>query len=259
MQDGLKAVWSIPYVSVAFSPSLNHNFIAYHSSKVSSRPDCLFEIYQLWHPGFSRVYYCCSCSFEPKIIKIWQSSHKMYSDNILNFLVFTTILNISTKKSGNLLNTPRYILIFTILSEMFCTVCHKLACVVYTTNKIKRLNLTYSQLKLKIYKCKHIPFFWPEGVFLVVFLRIRSHICDRCTDLNQSINFISYKATINEKERPPKDFHDSLLLNSAQSHPRSSSSRGRHSLSLVVSCYTERWSVVCWLTPWAIEKIHKGT
>ena len=29
MQDGLKAVWSIPYVFVAFFPSLKQNFIAY--------------------------------------------------------------------------------------------------------------------------------------------------------------------------------------------------------------------------------------
>ena len=44
MQDGRKAVWSIPYVSVAFFfPSLKHNFIAYRSSKVS---DCIFEIHQ---------------------------------------------------------------------------------------------------------------------------------------------------------------------------------------------------------------------
>ena len=42
MQDVLKAVWSIPYVSVAaFFPSLKQNFIAY-LSKVSSRPDCIF-------------------------------------------------------------------------------------------------------------------------------------------------------------------------------------------------------------------------
>ena len=45
MQDGPKAVWSIPYVSAAFFfPSLKNNFIAYRSSKVSSRPDCIFEI-----------------------------------------------------------------------------------------------------------------------------------------------------------------------------------------------------------------------
>ena len=41
MQDAPKAVWSIPYVSVAFFPSLKQNFIAYRSSKVS---DCIFEI-----------------------------------------------------------------------------------------------------------------------------------------------------------------------------------------------------------------------
>ena len=29
--------------------SLKQNFIAYRSSKVSSRPDCIFEIHQLWH------------------------------------------------------------------------------------------------------------------------------------------------------------------------------------------------------------------
>ena len=29
MQDGRKAVWSIPYVSVAFFPSFKQNFIAY--------------------------------------------------------------------------------------------------------------------------------------------------------------------------------------------------------------------------------------
>ena len=43
-----KAVLSIPYVSVAFFPSLKQNFIAYLSSKVSSLPDCILEIHQLW-------------------------------------------------------------------------------------------------------------------------------------------------------------------------------------------------------------------
>ena len=101
MQDDRKAVWSIPYISVAFFPSLKQNFIAYRSSKVSSRPDWIFEIHQLWQSGFSRVYSncCCSCSFEPEIIKIDQSSHKMYSNNIVIFQESTTILNASTKKS----------------------------------------------------------------------------------------------------------------------------------------------------------------
>ena len=90
MQDAPKAVWSIPYVSVAFSfSSLKQNFIAYRSSKVSSRPDCIFEIHQPWQSGFSRAYSncCSSCSFEAE--------------------ESTAILNACTKKSGNLLKAPR--------------------------------------------------------------------------------------------------------------------------------------------------------
>ena len=106
MQDAPKAVWSIPYVSAAFFPSLKHNFIAYHSS---SHLDCIFEIDQLWQSGFSRLFSnsYCSCSFEAEIIKIGQSSHKMYSNNTVNFQESTTILNAYTKKAGNLLNAPR--------------------------------------------------------------------------------------------------------------------------------------------------------
>ena len=68
MQDGRKAVWTIPYVSVAFFPSLKQNFIAYRSSKVSSRPDYIFEIHPLWKSGFSKVYSnsCCCCLFYQK-------------------------------------------------------------------------------------------------------------------------------------------------------------------------------------------------
>ena len=100
MQDAPKAVWSIPYVSVAFFPSLKQNFITYRSSKVSSRPDCIFEIHQLWQSGFSRVYSnsCFTCWFEREIIKIGQSSHKMHINNILNFQESMTILNTCTKK-----------------------------------------------------------------------------------------------------------------------------------------------------------------
>ena len=76
-------------------------FIAYRSSNVSSRPDCIFEIHQLWQLGFSRVYSNgdCSCSFEPEIIKIRPLSHKIYSNKIFNFQESTTILNACTKKS----------------------------------------------------------------------------------------------------------------------------------------------------------------
>ena len=102
MQDAPKSVWSIPYVSVAFFPSFKQNFIAYRSSKVW---DCIFEIHQLWQWGFSRVYSdcCCRCSFEPEIIKIVQSSHKMYSNNIVNFQESMTILNAHRKKVWKLI------------------------------------------------------------------------------------------------------------------------------------------------------------
>ena len=102
-----KAVWSIPYVFVAFFSSWNQNFIAYRSSKVS---DYIFEIHQLWQSGFSWVYSntCCRWSFECEIIKIDQSSHKMYSNNILNFLKSTTILNARTKKVWNLIVWASY-------------------------------------------------------------------------------------------------------------------------------------------------------
>ena len=109
MQDGRKAVWSIPYVSVAsFFPTLKHNFIAYRSSKVS---DCIFEIYQLWQSGFSRVYSNCYCSywFEAEIIKIGLSSDKMYSNNIVNFQESTTILDACTKKVWKLIVCTSYI------------------------------------------------------------------------------------------------------------------------------------------------------
>ena len=108
MQDAPKAVWSIPYVSAAFFPILKHNFIAYRSSKVS---DCIFEIQQLWQSGFWRVYSNCCCSswFEREIIKIIQSSHKMYSNKILNCQESTTILNVRTKKGQKLIVCTSYI------------------------------------------------------------------------------------------------------------------------------------------------------
>ena len=87
--------YSIRFCGSIFS-KFKTEFIAYRSSKVSY---CIFEIHQLWQSGFRRVYSnsCCSCVLEPKIIKIGQSSHKMYSNNILKFQESTTILNAHTK------------------------------------------------------------------------------------------------------------------------------------------------------------------
>ena len=93
-----------------FFLSLKQNFIVYRSSKVFSRPDYIFENHQLWQSGFSRVYsnsWCC-CSFEPEIIKIGQSSHKMYSNNILNFQESTTIWDACTKKVWKLIEWTTY-------------------------------------------------------------------------------------------------------------------------------------------------------
>ena len=96
-----------------YFPSLKQNFIAYRSSKVSSRPNCIFEIHQLWQSEFSRVYSnsSCSYSFEPEIIKIGQSSHKMYSNNIVNFQESTTIVNACTKKVWKLIEGTTYVYI----------------------------------------------------------------------------------------------------------------------------------------------------
>ena len=93
-------------------PSLKQNFIAYRSSKLSSCPDCIFEIHQLWQSGFRRVYSnsCCNCSFKREIIKIGQLSHKVYSNNIVYFQESTTILNAHTKKVWKLIVCTSYIL-----------------------------------------------------------------------------------------------------------------------------------------------------
>ena len=107
MQDAPKAVWSILYISVALFLSLKQNFIAYRSSKMSSRPASIFEIPQLLQSGFSSMYSnCCyNCSVEPEIIKIGPSSHKMNSNNIVNYQESTTILNACSKKVWKLIES----------------------------------------------------------------------------------------------------------------------------------------------------------
>ena len=82
-----------------FFPSLKQNFITYRSFKLSSRPDYIFEINQLWQSGFSVVYSNSyyGGSFEPEIINVGQSSHNIYSNNIVNVQESTTFLNSCTK------------------------------------------------------------------------------------------------------------------------------------------------------------------
>ena len=114
----------IPHRFPAFIESLmplKQNFIAYHSSKVSWRPDYIFEIHQLWQSGFSRVHSncCCNCSFKPIIIKIGQSSHKMYGNKIMNFQESMTILNAPTKIVWELIVCTSYIYIYIYIYVLF--------------------------------------------------------------------------------------------------------------------------------------------
>ena len=55
---------------------------------------------------------CCSCTFEPEIIKLGQSSYKMYSNNILNFQESKTILNDHTKKVWKLIVCSSWVYIY---------------------------------------------------------------------------------------------------------------------------------------------------
>ena len=124
MLDSCKMVEKQPEAFHTFSgifPSLKHNFIAYRSSKVSSCPDCIFEINRLWQLSFSRVYSncCCSCSFEAEIIKIGHSSHRMYSNKILNFQESITILNACTKKVRNLIECTTCIYIYLYIYNIY--------------------------------------------------------------------------------------------------------------------------------------------
>ena len=179
MQDGPQTVWSIPPVSVAFLSSLKQNFIAYRSSKVS---DCIFEIHKLWQSGFSRVYsnFCCSCCFEPEIIEIGQSSHKVYSNNILNCQVSTTILNACTKKSGNLLKAPCSSIYY---KSFACTQLnvfdyYHLTILNAHTKKVWKLIVCTSYIKHVLLKTAEYFLFrflkWKLSSFLIIFLMLGS-------------------------------------------------------------------------------------
>ena len=90
MEDGRKAVWSIPHVSVAVFPSWKQNFIAYRSS---SRPDCIFEITSRDNQALVGYipFPVLTVHLKLKSEKIGQSSEKMYSNNILKYQESTTI------------------------------------------------------------------------------------------------------------------------------------------------------------------------
>ena len=118
-------------------------------------------------------------------MKIGQSSHKMYSNNIVNFQESMTILNTCTKKSGNLLNAPHiYTMTFVdlslIIGDIFsfssfysfipflCLLKHP--CFYYlrpSTLKKESLHRTYTLLQIKSCEAIHpLKFF-----FLLLFLK----------------------------------------------------------------------------------------
>ena len=110
MQDAPKAVWSIPYVSVAFFPSLKHNFIAYRSFNVS---DCILKF-----TSCDNLTLVGCIPIAAVAVHLNLSSHNMYSNNIVNFEESTTILNVHTTKSRNLLKAPRNFKRFTEVSNV---------------------------------------------------------------------------------------------------------------------------------------------
>ena len=117
----------IPHRLAAFLESLmpltSWCFIHARCPKSSLKHSIRFcAIFSKFKTGFSRVYSNSyyNCSFEPGIIKIGQSSHKIYSNNMLNFQESTTILNACTKKSRNLLNAPRMFRSWKIQFSLFC-------------------------------------------------------------------------------------------------------------------------------------------
>ena len=98
-------LWYIDFLTLSTHLIIPHRLPAFLESLMLLKNWC--SIHARWSKSVltsrlhfsNRVYSnsCCSCSFEPEIIKIGQSSHKMYSNKILNFQESTTILNACTK------------------------------------------------------------------------------------------------------------------------------------------------------------------
>ena len=97
----------------------------------------------------------CSCSFEAEIINIGQSSHKTYSNNIVNFQESTTIFNAHTKKVWKLIVCPSYMIWF--------------YWVLWNINHCRLFNTKFSLYSIYMI-CKHILLITflnePELIFL---------------------------------------------------------------------------------------------
>ena len=166
---------------------------------MSSRPDCIFENHQLWQSGFSRVYCncCCSCSFVPeiiKIIKIGQSSHKMYSNNIMNFQESKIILDSCTKKSGNLLNSPRacvWIYSYMCICDYRCIYKFVYMCVCVCVSVC-----IYQCLYVCMYIYICVYMYMRVYVYIYVYMYIYVHICMCCLSVcpyfSNSVSHLSH-------------------------------------------------------------------
>ena len=130
--------------------------------------DCIFEIHQLWQSVFSRVCSnsCCSCSFKPEIIKIGQSSHRMYSNNILNFQVSTTILHVHTKKVWKL--------IVCTLKWYYLFVCIELDCSKYWYLSLTtQINIIHLSVLLKEQTVLFLTIQFSIGPFFGLILNVK--------------------------------------------------------------------------------------
>ena len=171
---------------------------------MTSRPDWIFENHQLWQSGLSSVYSgcCCSCSFEPEIIRISQSFHKMYSNNILNFQVSMTILNAWTKKSGNLLNARCIFLLVYFCWYIFWVVC----LAVILVGKWKQRSVSKSQTRLIAFHIVLMPLrktwillfwslLWLNSTVDYILLPKRSNQSWRRKTLNSNQFYTAWKLT----------------------------------------------------------------
>ena len=83
---------------------------------------------------------CSSCSFEYEIIKIGQSSHKLYSNNILNFQEFTTILDARKKKKvWKLIEGTTYYIVKILIIHIYIYICVCLCVCLCVWNILRQL------------------------------------------------------------------------------------------------------------------------
>ena len=100
---------------------------------------------------------CCSHPFEAEIIKICQSSHKMYSNNIVNVQESMTTLNACTKRVWKPIECPTYIYIYIYISKHIYIHIHVYICIhIYIYTYIHRYIYIYIYIYIYTHICIHI-------------------------------------------------------------------------------------------------------